>query len=749
NKGNKLPNLYEYKFRRLFDYKPISDEDATRGTVAIPRVLNMYENYPFWFTFFTELKFRVVLSPASTKNIYNMGMETIASDTACYPAKLVHGHIKWLVDAGEQWIFYPSINYERQEDKTAPNHYNCPIVATYPEVIAGNMDDIFEDNIVKFSHPFLPFDNDGRLLDALETELRPFHIHPDEILRAAIAGRKEEKRFHNDIKKQGEYALKFARNNHKKCVVLSGRPYHLDPEINHGIDKVISSFDMVVLTEDSVAHLADFKRPVRVLDQWMYHSRLYKAATFVGTCDDVEIVQLNSFGCGLDAVTTDQVEEICNNNNKLYTVLKIDEGSNLGAAKIRIRSLKAAMEEREKNGVKAQPCSEPYKRKIFTNEMRRNYNILIPQMSPIHFTYIEKAIQACGYNAVLLPPVDKNSVEEGLKYINNDACYPTIVTLGQIISALKSGEYDLNKTAVAMSQTGGGCRASNYVSLLRKALKDLGMEQIPVLSFNTVGLEKNPGFSITPKMGLRMIIGAVYGDVLMRVLYRTRPYEVEPGSAEAIIKKWDERIIENTINCNLSTFKKNIKAIVEEFDNLPRLDIEKPKVGVVGEILVKYHPNANNDIVGIIEAEGGEAVVLDLIDFFLYGMYSKKFNYEYLSGSHKQMMINQAGIKLVEWFRKPAREALRESKNFTEPSYIEETAEEASKIISIGNQCGEGWLLTGEMVELMNAGVKNIACLQPFACLPNHVTGKGVMKALRKYTDDANIVAIDYDPGAS
>ena len=747
--ANQLPNLYEYKLKRLFGYQPLSDFDAERGSVGIPRVLNMYEDYPFWFTFFTELKFKVVLSPQSSKTMYTKGMETISSDTACYPAKLVHGHIKWLVENGQKWIFYPCLNYERNEDPSSPNHYNCPIVATYPEVIANNMDDIFEDNMVKFSHPFLPYDNDLRLADSLYEEFKQYHISKDEIMRAVSLARKEQVRFKKDVQKQGEYALRFARSKGKKSIVLSGRPYHLDPEVNHGIDKLINSFDMVILSEDSVAHMVDLTRPIRVLDQWVYHSRLYKAAAFAGTCDDVELIQLNSFGCGLDAVTTDQVEEICHAHNKLYTVLKMDEGSNLGAAKIRIRSLKAAMDERAKNEVKAEPEQKPYERLVFTEEMRKNYNILVPQMSPIHFNYMAEAIRSCGYNAVLLPPVDKNSVEEGLKYINNDTCYPTIVTLGQIISALKSGEYDLSRTAVFMSQTGGGCRASNYVALLRKALKDLDMEQVPVVSFNAVGLEKNPGFKITPAMGLKLAVSGVYGDLMMRVLYATRPYEKVPGTCQKLMESWYDRIIHNVLHFNMATYAKNLKGIVEDFDKVERTGVKKPKVGVVGEILVKYHPNANNDIVGIIENEGGEAVVLDLLDFFLYGMYNKKFNFEHMSGTYKDMWINKQGIRGVELLRKPMRKALRESTHFTEPSHIEETAEAAQQVTSIGNQCGEGWLLTGEMVELISHGVENVVCLQPFACLPNHVTGKGMMKAVRKLNPKANIVAIDYDPGAS
>ena len=749
--GRNLPDLYEYKLHRLFDYEPLPEESAPRGSVAIPRVLNMYEDYPFWFTFFTRMGWRVVLSPMSSKELYEKGMDTISSDTACYPAKLVHGHIKALVEMGEKWIFYPCINYEQKEDPNAPNHYNCPIVATYPEVIANNMNEIFEEEGVTFTHDFLPYDDDKRLAERLYDILskKDKNISKKDVKAAVEAARKEQNAFKKDVEAEGRRAIEYAREQGKKIIVLSGRPYHLDTEINHGINKMIISYDMVVVSEDSICNMKELPRPIRVLDQWVYHSRLYKAANVVGTMDDAEMVQLNSFGCGVDAVTTDEVEEILENSGKLYTVLKIDEGNNLGAIRIRIRSLKAAMEEREKNGIKACHSEKPFERKLFTEDMRKNYTLLVPQMSPIHFQYLEVALRESGYNAVVIPTVDKAAVDEGLKYVNNDACYPTLVTLGKMISALKSGDYDLDRTALIMSQTGGGCRASNYIALLRKALKDLGMEQIPVVSFNMVGLEANPGFKIDINMGKRLIMAAVYGDLFQRLLYATRPYEEVPGSAEAIMKKYEPQIFQNCKDGKMSTYRCLLSQIIADYDALPLKDIKKPKVGVVGEILVKYHPDANNNIVDIIEKEGGEAVVLDLIDFFLYGMYSKKFNYEKLSGSYKQYKLNELAIDLIEWFRKPMRKALRESKRFDEPSYIEHTAKEASQIASIGNQCGEGWLLTGEMIDLIKGGATNIACLQPFACLPNHVTGKGMMKAIRERFPKANIVAIDYDPGAS
>jgi predicted nucleotide-binding protein (sugar kinase/HSP70/actin superfamily) len=775
-----LPNLYKIKQKLLFDRPVLSEEKAKRGTIGIPRVLNMYENYPFWHAFFSSLGFRVVLSPPSSKEIYVSGMDTISSDTACYPAKLVHGHIKWLVNNGIKRIFYPSINYEAVEDKHAPNHYNCPVVATYPEVIDKNMADYFYDNDVEFYHPFVPYDDDQRFIKQMtmffsgsreidlaskDNIVESYHLGEDtreyslygintdmlEIEHALRAGRNAQHAYKKKVAAAGDEALRYMREHNKKGIILTGRPYHIDPEINHGIDELIIQQDMVVLSEDSVSWKVKAARPFRILDQWVYHSRLYKAAIYAGQRDDLEIIQLNSFGCGLDAVTTDEVDELLTVNNKLYTVLKIDEGSNLGAAKIRIRSLKAALDERDKLGTRSRRINNPYKRRLFTKEMRNDgYTLLVPQMSPIHFQYFEPALKAAGYNAVLLPAVTKESEEEGLRYVNNDACYPTIVTLGQIIYALKSGEYDLSKTGVFMSQTGGGCRASNYVAFLRKALKDLDMEQVPVISFNMVGLERNPGFSITPRLALQLIYGALYGDLMMKCLYRVRPYEIEKGSAQSVMESWFNPIVRNIDNLNKKQFKKNLAAIVRDFDSIPiQEDMVKPRVGIVGEILVKYHPNANNNLVELIEQEGGEAVVPAFIDFFEYGFVNKIYNYNHLSGTWADMVKNKAAIAFIESYRKYARKACEESKRFTPDALIEETAANAERFISVGNQCGEGWLLTGEMVDLIDSGVKNILCLQPFACLPNHVAGKGMLKALRQYDEKANIVAIDYDPGAS
>ncbi|MEY8001870.1 acyl-CoA dehydratase activase-related protein [Clostridium sp. Mt-5] len=748
NRTADIPNLYDYKYKKVFDYVPLKKDRAKRGQVGIPRVLNLYENYPFWFTFFTELEFRVELSARSSKHIYELGIETIPSESACYPAKIVHGHIMNLIQRGINFIFYPCIPYEQKEQEKANNNYNCPMVTSYPEVIKNNMD-IIKEKHINFKNPFLPLDNKERLKERLVEELEEFHIPEKEIFNAVDKAFEEDRKVKLDIRAKGEEVLNYLKKTGKKGIVLAGRPYHIDPEINHGIPNIITSYGMAVFTEDSVAHLGMVERPLRVVDQWVYHSRLYAAASFVTTQDDLELVQLNSFGCGLDAVTTDQTQEILNRYGKIYTVLKIDEGSNLGAVKIRIRSLKAALEEREKAGFKPHKIENNYKKVVFTKKMKKNHTILCPQMSPIHFQFLQEAFRKSGYNLKVLPSVDKKAVEEGLKYVNNDACYPSIIVVGQLIEALKSGKYDLNNTSVIMSQTGGGCRATNYIGFLRKALKEAGMQNIPVISLNVVGMEKNPGFKITPQLVNKSIMALLYGDLLMRVLYRVRPYEEIPGSANLLYEKWVEKCKKNVANGVHREFKENIYNIVEDFDNLRIRNVQKPKVGVVGEILVKFHPTANNNIVDTLEKEGVEAVVPDLTDFFLYCAYDAKFKYRYLSGSYLNTIIKGGTIKFIEHFRRHMRNALKNSKRFGPPSNIAQLAEYASKILSIGNQTGEGWFLTAEMIELIKSGAKNIVCMQPFACLPNHVTGKGMIKELKRRYPGSNIATIDYDPGAS
>ena len=755
NKEN-IPNLYEYKNHRIFEYEayaPLSKEEAPRGTVGLPRVLNMYENYPFWATFFKKLGFAVVLSPQSTRKIYEMGIESIPSESECYPAKLAHGHVQWLIGQKVDFIFYPCIPYERNEFPDSNNHYNCPIVTSYAENIKNNVDEITSGK-VRFLNPFMAFSTEEILTEQL---IKVFgeefpDISAEEVRSAAHAGWEQQNIFRMDMSAKGEEVLDYLKETGKRGIVLAGRPYHVDPEINHGIPELINSYGLAVLTEDSISHLGELERPLIVMDQWMFHSRMYAAANYVKKTENLDLIQLNSFGCGLDAVTTDCVSDILTNSGKIYTCLKIDEVNNLGAARIRIRSLLAAIRVREKKHKERHIVPANYERVAFTKEMREHYTILCPQMSPIHFELLEPAFNSCGYHLEVPDIPSRTCVDMGLKYVNNDACYPSLIVVGQLMAAVNSGKYDMSRTAILISQTGGGCRASNYIGFIRRALEKAGYPDVPVISINLSGLEKNPGFTFTPKLIQHGLYALIFGDIFLRCLYRVRPYEKVRGSADALHEKWKKRVIDFVTKDGMLSHKKYkqmCRAIIHDFDTLPITDEKKPRVGIVGEILVKFLPAANNHLADLLESEGAEPVVPDLTDFLLYCFYNSNFKTDNLGSSKKSKVISNAGIRFFEWLRSTAREAFEESERFTPPAHIEHLAKAAEHIVSNGNQTGEGWFLTGEMLELMEIGVPNIVCIQPFGCLPNHVVGKGVIKKLRSENPKANIVAIDYDPGAS
>ncbi len=743
-----LPNLVKYKNERIFGYTPLEESEAKRGIIGIPRVLNMYEDYPFWFTFFTSLGFRVILSEKSTRKTYEKGMESMPSESVCYPAKLAHGHIESLIESGIKTIFYPCIPYSRKEYEKADNHYNCPIVISYSEVLKNNVENLKK---VKFINPFLPFEQENLVKKILDLEeFKEYGFTKKELQEAAKRAEEEYQKCKNDIREKGRETVKYIEENNLRGIVLAGRPYHIDPEINHGIDTLITSLGLCVLTEDSISDKAEAKRPLRVVDQWVFHARLYAAADFVGKHDNLELVQLNSFGCGVDAVTTDQVEEILTSFNKMYTLIKIDEVNNLGAVKIRIRSLLASMNKRLKE---KELSSGEYgiSKKAFTKDMRPDYTILIPQMIPVHFELFEAALKSCGYNAVLLRDCTEHTVETGLKYVNNDACYPSILTTGQFVEALESGKYDVNKTAIMMSQTGGGCRATNYIGFIRKALRDAGFEQVPVISFNLVGMEKNSGFKLTPKLIEKLLRAIILGDLLQKMLHKNRAYEITKGESDKKYNEWLGNCKDIIFKGSWKQFKQSIYDIVNDFEKIDLdMSVTKPRVGIVGEVLIKYHPFGNNYVAEFLEKEGAEVVLPDFMGFIKF-MATHKVTFNQLLGINKtSSKISKLVINLIDILEKDLKKALFKSdKEYLMPCNIWHLEEQVKDILSIGNQTGEGWFLTAEMIEYIENDIPNIVCVQPFACLPNHVVGKGVIKTIRSKYPFANITPVDYDPGAS
>ena len=884
-KRSDRPNLYDYKYKRCFAYRRLTDKNATRGEIGIPRALNMYENYPFWFTLLTSLGFKVMISGRSSHELFETGIESIASENICYPAKLVHGHIKWLLNKGMKTIFYPCVSYEDNLVPNTDNHYNCPVVANYPLVVGANMPEL-RDPDVRYMHPYFNLANHELMVDRIVEEFAWASVSREEAETAVKAAYAEDKVFKHDVQQEGLKALAYMKEHDCRGIVLAGRPYHIDPEINHGIPETICALGMVVLSEDSICELqpgekldlTDFlsegeedprkknangfrhvddrkvtvnRMPLRVTNQWAYHSRLYAAAHFVASYPGLELVQLNSFGCGLDAITTDQVAEILADKADVYTLLKIDEVSNLGAAKIRLRSLKAAVEEREANKAREAAAAKAVQgpkstgfrktgstaptpgrqilldstmaanpkltkamraaskraaerdlqaavaskngtsdgttgvtnaknakksghnnatmsryahREKFVKDMKKDYTIVAPQMSPIHFSLVESVIRSGGYKFDILKHASREDVETGLKYVNNDACYPAIMVIGQLIDAILEGKYDPDKVCLAITQTGGMCRATNYFGLIRKALIDAGYPQIPVIAISTQGLEDNPGFKVTPALLHRTVKALILGDLLMKCLYRVRPYEVEKGAANRLYEQWDVIVREALEHHGFSkTAAKTpwlkrrylpypvlAREIVKSFDALPLKDVpRKVRVGVVGEILVKYQPDANNHVVDVIESQDCEAVVPGIMEFMTTRPYITDWNEKYLgTGGNKTLYA------LMRWsldrYNAPIKAAIATSHGkFKQDDPMPELVEKAAEVTSIGVQAGEGWLLTAEMLELIEQGCPNVICAQPFACLPNHVTGRGMFGKIRRLHPEANIVSIDYDPGAS
>ncbi|MDR2253370.1 MAG: acyl-CoA dehydratase activase-related protein, partial [Bifidobacteriaceae bacterium] len=794
-----LPNLFDYKYKRLFAYRRLTEKAATRGDIGVPRVLNIYENYPLWFTVLTRLGFRVTLSGRSSHELFVAGMDSIASENICYPAKLAHGHIEQLIARGVRTIFYPSVSYERELAPGADDHFNCPIVTGYPQVLANNVEALRAGARVRLINPFFNLASPEKLAERLVDVFQDWAVTLEEARDAVAAGYAEQAAFAADVAKAGEEALDFARRTGTRAVVLAGRPYHVDPEIHHGIPELITSLGMAVLTEDSVAHLGELDRPLRVRDQWAYHSRLYQAAAATRLMDGVELVQLNSFGCGLDAITTDQVQEILRSAGRVHTCLKIDEVSNLGAARIRLRSLAAAADERSRRaprpaaslpggplpggpargqtpadatqptargpaeraeadgiGHRAPPRKtiQPYAgpRPVFTKAMRTAHTIIAPQLSPVHMSLLEAALNGSGYRVRVLREAGADAVETGLRHVNNDACYPAIMVVGQLVHEFTSGGVDPAATSVMITQTGGMCRATNYTALLRKALAEAGYPDVPVIAVSTRGIERNPGFKLRPMLLHRAMRAIALGDILEAGLLRVRPYEAEKGAATAAYRQLDAAARAFLAGPGLRPgYRALVRRIIRTYDAVPRVGGErKPRVGIVGEILVKFHPDANNHVVDVVESEGFEARLPGLMEFVVNGMHTAEWSLENLGVGGGSLAAKRILRWWVDRYRAPVRRALRAAElDYPPPGDVARMAREASAICSLGNQAGEGWLLTAEILELIESGVEAIICAQPFACLPNHVTGKGMFREIMRRHPGVNIVTIEYDPGAS
>ena len=742
-KNKERNEFIEFKLAALFDREVLPAEQAC-GVVGIPRVLNIYEHYPYWHALFSALGMRIELSPLTTKEIAELGNITIPSQSLCYPAKLTHGHVSYLANLGVKDIFLPCIPREAKVDSSMADSYACPVVGGYPEALKLNV--ITQHPGLKIHTPFLDISKRSTVLRAVK-ECFP-DLPAREIKQAIAKAQQALSAYREELRQAGERMTAKAEEEGKTLIVLSGRPYHIDPLINHGIPSLISSMGTIVVTEDAIFHLAKQQPKLDVVNQWAFHSRLYKAAEFAAERPNVQLVQLVSFGCGIDAITSEQVRKILERHDKIYTMLKIDEGDTLGAAKIRIKSLLCAVNADAMTKLSGESVHQQKRDKGVPNELRTLY---VPQMAPIHFPILTSALKALGYRVELLPEVNDKAIELGLKYVNNDACYPAIVVIGQLIEALVSGKIDAERAALLLAQTCGPCRATNYPALLRWALHDLGFDKVPIVTLSSYDLDTD---ALHLKLGLhglyRLMKGILLGDLLQKLYFHTKTYERVKGSSDEVLKAMVDKCSAYMLSAQRRhNFVKIIHAIVQAFSQIELNESKKkPKVGIVGEILLKYHPKANLDLMNQLIEEGAEPVIGDISSFLLYCLNDSIFQAKYMKGSWVKATGSWLIAHRFNHMRNVIIRALEQSK-FESLTPFNDYKQAIEGLVSAGQQAGEGWLLTAEMIDYIEHGVNNVLCVQPFACLPNHVTGKGVMRAIRMGYEDANLCSIDFEAGTS
>ena len=735
----------DFKLDALFNREVLSPENAPRGVVGIPRVLNIFEHYPYWHELFTSLGFAVELSPLSTKEIAEMGNVTIPSQSLCYPAKLTHGHVTYLADRGVKDIFLPCIPREARIENN-PDSYACPVVGGYPEALKLNV--ISQHEGLRIHTPFLDLTKDKTVRRAILTCFKDRKLKHGEVRSAVKKARLALFAYKEAIRKKGVEVYEKALEEGKPLVVLAGRPYHIDPLINHGIPSLISSLGALVVTEDAIFGLARKLPKLDVVNQWAFHSRLYKAAEVVVEQENAQFVQLVSFGCGIDAITSEQIKKILEREDKIYTMLKIDEGDTLGAARIRLKSLLCAVDENARS-LHRQEMEKSVPRSHHTSLPDSLRTLYIPQMAPIHFPILTKALESLGFRVHLLEDVSDDAIELGLKHVNNDACYPAIVVIGQLLDALNKGEIDRDRAALLLAQTCGPCRATNYPALLKWALHDLKYDDVPIVTLSSYDLNTD---ALKLKLGLRglytMMKGILLGDLIQKLYFRCKTYEVNAGESDRALA------YATSVACALmetrrkKQFRVAVTKVIEAFSAIKLRDEVRPRVGIVGEILLKYHPKANLDLMNRVIAEGAEPVLGDIASFVLYCLNDSIYQARYMKGS----WARATGSWLISARFNRMREVISTAlagTHFERLTTFSDYKKAIEGLISAGQQAGEGWLLTAEMIDFIEHGVNNVLCVQPFACLPNHVTGKGVMRAVRMMYKDANLCAIDFEAGTA
>ena len=740
-------NLFAARLKLVFD-RPLEPDRPPLLTFGIPRALNLYENFPFWCTLLTHCGFRVVLSAPSGVKLFEKGIGTVMSDNICFPGKLAHGHILDLIEKGVDRIFYPMVIFESRENPDTQNSFNCPIVSGYPDVVRSAIDPEGRFG-VPIDSPVVSFKNTALLKMQLHLFLKAFGIGKKRVAEAVERGLEAQREVRRALQKRAAALMEQAREEQRFAMVVSGRPYHSDPLINHGLPELLAGFGVDVIPENAVPLAADCSlKESSVLTQWAYTNRILSVAKVVAHTPHLEMLQITSFGCGLDAISADEVREIIQGEGKIYSLIKMDEITNLGAVRVRLRSMLEAIRERSRT---SKPTSRQGHGDHPSGEKPEGRTILIPWFSPLYSPFLPAVFASLGCRAELLTPQDRSSVDVGLRYVNNDMCYPAVIVIGDIVKALQSGKHDPEKTTVLLTQTFGQCRASNYLPLTRKALASAGFGSVPVISLSAEETHQRSGLPIDRnKLVKRLALGLIFSDALARITLATAPHEIRAGSSMALQQKYIAETGRLAGEGNFEALLELLREAVRDFNALPVDNATAPMVGVLGEIFVKHNAFSNNNIVDWLISQGVEAVLPPLLSFFEQRFVNEEFDQRAcLKRSFRDLVMTRLIGRYVRFHQIRVERVMKDFRYYRRHYDLKELAEETSRATSLANQAGEGWLLPAEMIAMLKGGVGNIVCLQPFGCLANHIIGKGVEKKLKSLYNRLNLLFLDMDPGMS
>lgn len=743
-------NFAKFKYKLLFgrSTKPATGEIKLR--LGIPRVLNMYENFPFWAALFTNCGIELVLSPRSKQSIAELGAGTVASDNICFPAKLAHGHVIDLLSRGADRVFFPMVTYESEQSSGSSNCFNCPVVTGYPDVLRNS---VFgrADSWRVLDTPNISFRDEKMLERAVFQYLRGLGVDAPTAKNALRKAHEAQAEYREAIALHAAEIIAANEEAGKTYAVIASRPYHIDPLINHGVFDIFSDFGIDTITEDaiSIANNIDIG-DAQVLTQWAYPNRLLKAAKFAASSRFAELIQLNSFGCGPDSIMIDEVRDILESAGKKHTLLRIDELSAHGSLKLRVRSFAESTK-----AIESVPGAKP---RVTTPEFLpadKHRTILVPHFSDFHSSYITAPFSAMGYRLEILPPADEESRNYGLKYVNNEICYPATLVIGDILKALMSGKYSPDEVAVGITQTGGQCRASNYLSLIKKALVRNGFSNVPVVGVSVLkkSINKQTGFALDRKLlTIQGVIGMMFGDGISDMYYATAPRELQSGSARATADKYLEMVTPLVAASDLTGTIELLDRAVEEFNSIP-IDTAKevPSIGLIGEIYVKYSPYGNHHIVDKLVKAGVHVKVPPLVNMFAQWLVNVEIKHKFnIDNRFPHAQLAFAYRMIFNRYSKQFESSLSRFRFYSPRAELKHLAHKAEKLIDMSTHYyGEGWLIAGDIGEFAEAGIKNVLCLQPFGCIANHIVARGIEKPIRDLYPEMNVLFLDIDHGLS